>query len=239
MNRLQSIAPTFPSIERTGDPVAEVVARLESSAKKGERWLAGYAKSKVRLDHLYRAALPWIPPGAKVLDLGSGVGLLGMLLDARGLGNETHGIEWDAPKARFAQRLAEGNPSIRVVCGDLSKESWPECSVISVLDVLHYFPPEQQRALLLRIGAHLPEGGRLLLRVMDARAGGMAMISRLFERVAVGVGWNRAMRVHWRPLAVVQRDLQEAGVSILPSMGTAHCVWGNCLLVAEKSGRAL
>lgn len=237
MNRRDAINPGPPFSERTRDPIAEVVARLESSAGRDERWLAGYAKHKVRLDRLYRVALPLVPPGAKVLDLGCGVGLLGLLLEARGSGNETHGIEWDPAKARFAQRLAGGSPSIRVVCGDLLKESWPECSVVSVLDVLHYFPPGQQRTLLARIGSHLPEGGRLLLRVMDSRAGGMAMLTRLCERVAVRIGWNRAMHVHWRPLDEVRKDLLAAGLSIPPSPGAPGRGLGNCLLVGEKSAR--
>lgn len=237
MNRRNPLGTDIPSSEPTRDPIAEVVARLESSTQRGERWLAGYAKHKVRLDGLYRAVLPLVPPGAKVLDLGCGVGLLGLLLEARDSGNELHGIEWDSAKARFAQRLAGGSPSIRVVCGDLSQEFWPECSVVSVLDVLHYFPPGQQRTLLARIGSHLPEGGRLLLRVMDARAGGMAMLTRLCERAAVRIGWNRALHVHWRPLDEVRKDLLAAGLSILPSPRAPDQGLGNCLLVGEKSGR--
>jgi SAM-dependent methyltransferase len=219
-----------------GDPVDEVVARLGSPAAEGERWLAGYAKRKVRMDRLYRFALPLIPPGVKVLDLGCGLGLLGMLLEARGLGNETHGIEWDLPKARFAGRMAEGNVSIRVVCGDLFREPWPRCSVVTALDVLHYFPPERQRALLFRIGAHLPEGGRLLLRAMDAQAGGLAKVTRLCERVAVTFGWNRATRVHWRPLTEVHSDLRDAGFDILRTPVVTGRSFGNHLLVGEKRG---
>jgi SAM-dependent methyltransferase len=218
--------------------VEEVVARLTSAAGPGERWLAGYAKGKVRRDRLYQAVLPWIPSGASVLDLGCGVGLLGMLLDARGLGNDIHGIEWDPPKARFAQRLAQGNPVIQVVCGDLCTEPWPECTVVTVLDVLHYLPPEQQRALLFRIGAHLPEGGRLLVRVMDARAGGAAILTRLCERVAVRLGWNRAPRVYWRPLSAVRTDGVDAGFVFLPASGAGEESFGNHLLVGEKTGVA-
>jgi len=219
---------------RPRDPVAEVIARLEVSARKGERWLTGYAKSKLRQDPIYRTVLPLIPPRMKVLDLGCGVGLLGLLLDARGLENEIHGIEWDAPKTRFAQRLTEQIPSIQLVCGDLWEESWPQCSMVVLLDVLHYFPPDQQRRLLFRIGSHLPEGGRLLLRVMDARSGGVAMLTRLCEWGAVKFGWNQAPGVHWRPLAAIRGDLLEAGFSILPSPGKADHGLGNCLLVCGK-----
>ncbi len=234
MNDLQPAGPTdSPAVPRR-DPVDEVVARLESPAAEGERWLAGYAKHKVRMDQLYRVALPLIPPRVRVLDLGCGLGLLGLLLEARGQGNETHGIEWDLAKARFAGRMAEGNASIRVVCGDLFTEPWPACSVVAVLDVLHYLPAERQRALLLRIGAHLPESGRLLVRVMDARARGVATLTRLCEQLAVTLGWNRAPRVHWRPLTEVRRDIRAAGFEILPTPGETERCFGNHLLVGEK-----
>lgn len=242
MNRPQAadpIIPAGPASDRTRAAIAEVVARLARSGRTGERWLGGYAGRKVRMDHLYEAALPLIPAGTKVLDLGCGVGLLGMLLEARGQGNETFGIEWDRSKARFAQRLAEGKPAVRVVCGDLWAEAWPECAVISALDVLHYFVPERQRALLLRMGAHLPAGGRLLLRVMDGRAGGMARVTRFCEQLAVGFGWNQAPSVYWRSLAEVRGDLREAGLSILPVPGEGGHGLGNCLVAAEKPGTPL
>jgi SAM-dependent methyltransferase len=200
------------------------------------RWLTGYAKNKVRFDQLYRQALAGVPPWEKVLDLGCGVGLLGMLLEARGLGNETHGIEWDPSKARFAQRLTGGGSSSLVVCGDLFNEPWPDCSVVTVLDVLHYLTPELQRKLIFRIGEHLPKGGRVLIRIMDGRAAGLATLTRLLERMAVLVGWNQAACVHWRPLSAVHTDLGEAGLVILPATGGTAQPSGNQLLTYGKAG---
>lgn len=236
VNTIESRALGDRSPDRVGDPFAEVAARLAAAAGPGVFWLAGYAKYKIRLDPIYRAVLPLIPPGAKVLDLGCGVGLLGLLLTARGLENDIHGIEWDEPKATFARRLAKQSPSIRVECGDLLKEPWPKCSVITLLDVLHYLPPAQQRALLLRVASHLPEGGRLLVRVMDGRAGGAAILTRLCEQAAVRIGWNRAVDVHWRPLSEVRTDLLEADLVLPPATVSAGQAIGNQLLIGEKRG---
>ena len=186
------------------------------------------------MDGIYREMLALIPPGANVLDLGCGLGLLGMLLAARGLGNETYGIEWDPTKAHFAKSLAGQAQSFQVVRGDLLSEPWPECSVIVLLDVLHYFRQDQQTALLIRTAEHLPEGGRLLLRVMDSEAKGVAAVTRFCERTAVGLGWNHASRVHWRPLEATRKDAREAGFSILSLPGEAASSIGNRLLIAEK-----
>ncbi|MBP7619103.1 MAG: methyltransferase domain-containing protein [Geothrix sp.] len=234
MPRLQAVDSSFPHAMPIADSIAKVVARLEGAPGAGARWLRGYGMSKVRMDQLYPAALSLIPPGDRVLDLGCGIGLLGLLLEARGLCNETLGIEWDPAKAQFGQRTAEGKVGTRILCGDLFEVPWPPCSVVTVLDVLHYLPAERQRALLFRIGAHLPEGGRLLLRVMDAQAGGMAILTRLAERLAVGFGWNLAPRVHWRSLADLRIDLADAGFSLRLDPGTRGAMAGNQILLCIR-----
>lgn len=235
MSRPQGALPSHPHPPSAADPIGEVIAKIESASGAGARWLRGYGKSKVRMDRLYPAALPLIPPGEQVLDLGCGIGLLGLLLEARGLHNKTLGIEWDPAKARFGQRLAQGKAWARVLCGDLFQVPWPPCSVVTALDVLHYLPAERQRALLFRIGAHLPEGGLLLLRVMDSQAGGLAILARLTERFAVGWQWNRAPGVYWRPLADLRIDLADAGFRPSPIPYTTGTMAGNHLLFCEKA----
>lgn len=231
----QAAEPGPPHALPAPDPIHEVVARLEAIPVAGDRWLRGYGKSKVRTDQLYPAALPLIPPGETVLDLGCGIGLLGLLLEARGLHNDTLGIEWDPAKARFGQRLANGSVRARILCGDLFQVPWPPCTVVAVLDVLHYLPAARQRDLLFRIGAHLPEGGRLLLRAMDSQTRGMAILTRLAEWVAVGCRWNLAPSVHWRPLADLRIDLAGAGFSLLSAPGATGTMAGNQLLLCEKT----
>jgi len=234
MLRHPSAEPAPSHAPPAPDPIREVAARLEATPVAGDRWLRGYGKSKVRTDQLYPAALPLIPPGETVLDLGCGIGLLGLLLEARGLGNDTLGIEWDPAKARFGQRLANGRARTRVLHGDLLQVPWPPCTVVAVLDVLHYLPAARQRDLLFRIGAHLPEGGRLLLRAMDSHTRGMAILTRLAEWVAVGCRWNLAPGVHWRPLADLRADLAAAGFRLLASPGAVGSMAGNQLLLCEK-----
>ncbi len=235
MHRHQAPKPGPPHALPASDPIHEVAARLEAISVAGDRWLRGYGRSKVRADQLYPAALPLIPPGETVLDLGCGIGLLGLLLEARGLHNDTLGIEWDPAKARFGQRLANGNVRTRIVCGDLFQVPWPPCTVVAVLDVLHYLPAERQRDLLFRIGAHLPVGGRLLLRAMDSQSRGMAILTRFAEWVAVGCRWNLAPGVHWRPLADLRADLAAAGFRLLAVPGTPGSMAGNQLLLCEKT----
>jgi SAM-dependent methyltransferase len=235
MSHLQTAILAQPTSLPRQDPFDLVAARLAAMSQPGVRWLAGYGQNKVRLDQLYRAALPWIPAAATVLDLGCGIGLLGLLLDSRGQGNRTCGIEWDQAKAEFGQRVAEGSAVNQIVCGNLMDEPWPACTVITVLDVLHYLSPMQQRALFARMGSHLSVGSRLLLRSMDADRGGLAVLTRWLERIAVGFGWNQASRVHWRSLSDLCADLSEAGFLIMPRFQFQDSASGNQMLVFEKT----
>jgi hypothetical protein len=106
--------------------------------------------------------------------------------------------------------------------------------VIAALDVLHYLTLAQQRDLILRIGAHLPEEGRLILRVMDRAETGIARVTRLCERVAVWIGWNKALRASWRPLEEIHQDMEAAGLSVLSPIGSQGLGIGNHLLVGVK-----
>lgn len=189
------------------------------------------------MDPLYRQALPLIPPGLRVLDLGCGVGLLGQLLALRAGGNPSWGIEWDAAKARFAQRLSGEVPDMSVAEGDFRALPWPPCEGIALFDVLHYLPPEEQRSLLRRIADHLPPGGFLLLRVMDADVGGAARLTRACEGLAVALGWNRAARTHWRPLADLAQDFRAVGLKArLEPPPASGCALGNRLIFLLKEG---
>jgi len=220
-----------PSIETA---IAAVQSRVAEAAHPGGRWMGGYAKVKVASDRIYAQLCGLIEPDARVLDLGSGVGLLGLVLEERQRGNATHGIEWDQRKVAFAQRLIRPGSPCRVIQGDILKDPWPPADVIVLVDVLHYFPETVQQELLARIAAHLAPGGAFLLRVMNRGARGRARFTRLLEQAAVALRWNQASDVHWRTLQAVQEDLSRAGLVPALCLTEAQLLDGNCLVVASK-----
>ncbi len=167
--------------------------------------MGGYAKVKVAGDQIYAQLCERIEPEAKVLDLGAGVGLLGLVLEERRLDCAVHGIEWDERKVAFAQRLLAPDSPCQVHQGDLLEDPWPAAEVVVLVDVLHYFPEPVQKALLQRIAQHLEPGGILFLRVMNRDAKGRAWITRLLEQSAVVFQWNRAQGIHWRSLQAASK----------------------------------
>ncbi len=73
-------------------------------------------------DSFLLSSLPRLKPGLKVCDLGSGTGLLGLLLMQRQKGLHITGIELSARAAALAERCAAENGitgQLSTICGDL------------------------------------------------------------------------------------------------------------------------
>lgn len=196
--------------------------------------MGGYAKVKVASDWIYAQLCERIPAGTRVLDLGSGVGLLGLVLEERNQGHAIQGIEWDDRKVAFAQRLTGPASACQVRQGDILRDPWPPADVVVLVDVLHYFPESIQKDLLRRIARHLGPGGILFLRVMDREAQGRARLTRILERLAVALKWNRAKDVHWRSITEIQDDLVHCGLRPTVCASASHLLDGNRLIAALK-----
>lgn len=208
---------------------------MDRISRQGWRWMGGYARVKVEKDRIYAQLYERILPGKKVLDLGAGVGLLGLLLQERNQGNSVHGIEWDDRKVAFAQHLNPGDAPCQVHRGDITKDPWPPTDVVVLIDVLHYFPESVQKDLLQRIAKHLEPGGMLFLRVMNRDVKGRARLTRFLEWVAVTLRWNQASSVCWRRLPDVLDDLSASGLEATICSLDSHLLTGNCLISASRS----
>ncbi|KXU85815.1 methyltransferase [Caballeronia megalochromosomata] len=162
-----------------------------------------FALGKLRHDPFFAHILAHslIPDGARILDLGSGQGLLAAWLvgahawhrDTAGrawpahwpappLPHSIHGIELtprDVDRARIA--LKDHAARIRFVCDDIRVAPFPQADVVVACDVLHYVDPDAQEAVLRRVRASLATGGVLLLRVSDAAAGWRASVDRAVD----------------------------------------------------------
>jgi uncharacterized protein (DUF2062 family)/SAM-dependent methyltransferase len=192
-----------------------------------------YARMKYVMDPCYRAIAPLVPPGAFVVDLGSGLGMLPVLLGVLGDGRRALGVEWDAAKVACGVHAAHGLSGIEVAEGDARNFTLPACDVITLVDMLHYWDGEAQRALLSRCRAALRPGGRLLLREGDPARRGGARFTRALEAVVTRLGWNRGPAVRFRPIAELRAELEALGFTVRVDEVAAKSHPGNVLLVAE------
>jgi SAM-dependent methyltransferase len=189
---------------------------------------------KYRMDPCYLAIAPHVPRGTFTVDLGTGLGMLPILLGLMGEGRRVLGVEWDGEKARAGARAAEDVDGVAIVEGDAQSFALPECDIVTIVDVLHYYDAEMQRALMARCRSALRPGGRLLIREGDGERRGGAYWTRFVERIVTRFGWNRGAKVRFRPVRELVADLEQLGFHVRVDRAAGRWHPGNVLLVAER-----
>ena len=125
------------------------------------------------------------PTRGRVLDLGSGHGLLAFALSLGSQQREIIGIDHDPERVRLAEAAALGlsvgsRPSFEV--GDLKEKLWSFASGslvgIAMIDILHYFDPASQQFLVSQGMRALAPGGILAVREIDSDDGIRAAANR-------------------------------------------------------------
>ncbi|MEK8031526.1 class I SAM-dependent methyltransferase [Ideonella sp. DXS29W] len=221
--------------------------------RQAGRFAWHFARGKLGRDPVFRGILErgLLPERAHVLDLGCGQGLLASLLatidehvrhrrpwpEAWGRApahTRYTGVELMPRDVERAQRaLASANPDAAFICGDIQKVALPDCDVVVILDVLHYFPHAGQVAVLQSIRQALSPRGRLLLRVGDAADRRRFRISQWVDRAAA---WSRGHQVaptFCRTLDDWRQLLQGLGFSLTSLPMSQGTPFANVLLVAD------
>jgi uncharacterized protein (DUF2062 family)/SAM-dependent methyltransferase len=218
----------------SGDPLAQIIAGASARYRELKRKYRYYAHFKYRLDPCYRAISAHLPPDTFTVDLGTGLGMLPVFLAVLGDGRRALGVEWDAEKVRAGQAAAEGLATVELVEGDVRAFAIPSCDAITLVDVLHYYDAEAQRALLERCRAALRPGGRLLVREGDRERSGGARWTRFIEAAVTRLGWNRGPGVRFRPVGELRADLESLGFRVRVDEVAGRLHPGNVLLVCER-----
>lgn len=148
------------------------------------RWL--------RLDHGgLRSLAAHFPTEGRIVDLGSGAGLLAHVLVDEAPGREVLCVDHDAERIASLRASAAGLP-IEAVEADMASFEPPPCRGIALIDVLHYLDAEAQEALLARCAAALEPGGVLVLRDPDPDGRLRFDLTRAHEALATRVGLTHA-----------------------------------------------
>ena len=140
-----------------------------------------------------------LPATGRVLDLGSGHGLLTFALSLGSPQREVVGVDHDRERVRLAEIAALRlpiaiRPTFEVADLKSKLESFKSASLagIAMIDMLHYFDAPTQELLISEAARVLSRGGVLAAREIDSDARINGAENRLYERIATGVGFTRS-----------------------------------------------
>jgi SAM-dependent methyltransferase len=153
-----------------------------------------------------------VPRAGQILDLGCGYGVATHWLACFTERRTFRGVDYDEDKIRVARRTAPGHPRIVFEHGDILEADYSPCDAVLLLDVLHYWRPEKQQAILEKARRALRPGGRLILR--DGMKAENAAHERVafWERIATRIGHNVTREgLHFLALPELEEALRQAG----------------------------
>ncbi len=168
----------------------EKIIHRRIASRYEKRWLAGYAKGKLRFDPAYHAVFERIGgTSLPLLDIGCGMGLLAFYLREHGFAPAITGLDVDEKKIRRADRIAHQHyPGMTFQIADAL--GLPEFSGhLSMLDVLHYLPATERSRVLADMARRIAPGGWCIIRT-SPRDGSLRFRCTLaIERLAKAISW--------------------------------------------------
>jgi uncharacterized protein (DUF2062 family)/SAM-dependent methyltransferase len=204
-----------------------------AGARRGHRI---YARMKYKMDPLYREVASISGSARCIVDIGTGLGMLPIVLALSEPGREVLGIDWDGDKIASGQQACADLSGVALQEADMREYAIPACDAVVLADVLHYWPLEVQRDLLDRAAVALEPGGRLIIRETDREA--RSALTRLLEGIAVRVGWNKGPGLSYRTGQELQQELEQRGLTCASTAASSSVHKGNLLIWGEKPAAA-
>ena len=195
------------------------------------RWLQGYVRSKLASDPIYREISPALAGGDRpLLDLGCGIGILGLYLRELGARRPIVGIDFDVKKIEAARRAAAGRENVEYRAGDIRERLAFRGDVV-LLDILHYFSDADQRVILENAAHYARDGGTVIIRECLRDSSWRYRLTYVEEFVATSIGWLKGERLNFPTLESIHAILStnRFGATVRPLWGKTP--FNNYLLV--------
>jgi len=223
----------FNAIIHTNDVGQMLAARERNITANYHGTLRSYARLKLHYDPIYATAAGLlVDADVPVLDIGCGIGLLGMYLHSRGFSRRYLGIDCDAAKIECARHSAdEQGAALTFETRDAIVMPAFSGSVV-LLDVLHYLDRERQRVLLRSAVRRVARGGVLVVRTALREPFWRYRATRLEERLLHGCGWMRTPARHFPRREEIESVLGELDMQVTIKPLWGHTPFASFLVVA-------
>ena len=195
-----------------------------SRAYGTSRWLRGYVKGKIEWDPVFPLARREIVKRQQpVVDIGCGLGLLGISMRAAGITLRYRGTDisaWKVNRGKEAVRyygFDEAGFEVR----DALNTPIPAGATVCLFDVLHYLDSAGQQALLLRLAKAAENGSLVLIRTGLRGTGWRYAATLLEEWWTRATGWIRGGKINFPSREDVLGVFEERGLEpeIFPLWG--------------------
>ncbi len=155
--------------------------------------------------------------GARVLDLGCGRGLVGVLVGLFTRAPEKRwylGVDRCDRYVRAARKSLEDFPGCEVQTVDLRDFDPPHADVVVINDVLRFLPFDSQDALLRRLARALPSGARVFVREKDAAGGWRFARAAFLDAIKIALPGHPRHGAHYRRGGDLRNALVAAGFGV-------------------------
>lgn len=177
----------------------------------------GYVRGKLAGDPVYAATAALVAGTTlPLLDIGCGIGLLGLYLHTLGQAQPYLGVDHDARKISAGQRAVQraGLGTLMSLRHADAAELPPMQGHVALLDVLHYLPAERQPALLQEAARHLALDGCLIIRNVLREPTWRFHATRVEEFFLRTSGWIPGGAQHYPSADELRAPLHDAGLHV-------------------------
>ncbi|MEP2774319.1 MAG: class I SAM-dependent methyltransferase [Luteolibacter sp.] len=200
-------------------------------------WLPNYTSTKLSTDPLYEGVYGELKSSTQpLLDIGCGLGILGMYLREHGWNNPVTGFDYDASKIKGGQRMLVkgGYADITLSRGDARKDLPEHQGDVTILDILQFFDDPQKKELLKGVAARIAPGGKLIIRSglhEENLRFYTTIVADFFAKITF---WMKSAPIHYPTAEFFRTTLEAEGleVSIRPFWGKTP--FNNYLIVAKR-----
>jgi cyclopropane fatty-acyl-phospholipid synthase-like methyltransferase len=181
------------------------------------RWLKGYIRGKLKADPVFAAGLGELKmrPGP-VVDLGCGLGLMGMWLRRFGCESPYTGCDLSGWKIEAGRRAFQKMRLQDISLHEADMTTFPleDASTICAFDVLHYLPQETQAKLVCKLASAAKSGSVVLIRNGVSGCGWRSTMTSLEEYWTRATKWIRGGAINFPSLEPLLAQFESQGCKV-------------------------